>query len=53
MPLNVGDGFGHYDVTVLIGEGGMGESRHVRPRSDPSASDPTKSWLEQSCATWR
>ena len=25
MPLNVGDRLGHYDVTALIGEGGMGE----------------------------
>ena len=25
MPLNVGDRLGHYDVTALIGEGGMRE----------------------------
>ena len=25
MPLNVGSRLGHYDVTALIGEGGMGE----------------------------
>ena len=25
MPLNVGSRFGHYDVTALIGEGGMGQ----------------------------
>ena len=25
MPLNVGDRLGHYDVTALIGEGGMGQ----------------------------
>jgi len=24
MPVNVGDRFGHYDVTALLGEGGMG-----------------------------
>ena len=24
MPLEVGSRFGHYDVTALIGEGGMG-----------------------------
>ena len=24
MPLNVGSRLGHYDVTALIGEGGMG-----------------------------
>ena len=24
MPLTVGDSIGHYDVTALIGEGGMG-----------------------------
>ena len=25
MPLNVGSHLGHYDVTALIGEGGMGQ----------------------------
>ena len=25
MALNVGDRFGHYDVTALIGEGGRGQ----------------------------
>ena len=25
MALNVGDRLGHYDVTALIGEGGMGQ----------------------------
>ena len=25
MPLNVGSRFGHYDVTALIGAGGMGQ----------------------------
>ena len=25
MPLNVGDRIAHYDVTALIGEGGMGQ----------------------------
>ena len=25
MPLNVGARLGHYDVTALIGQGGMGE----------------------------
>ena len=25
MPLSVGDRLGHYDVTALIGEGGMGQ----------------------------
>ena len=25
MPLNVGDRLGHYEVTALIGEGGMGQ----------------------------
>ena len=28
MTLNVGDRLGHYDVTALIGEGGMGRSQH-------------------------
>ena len=25
MPLNIGSRLGHYDVTTLIGEGGMGQ----------------------------
>ena len=25
MPLNVGSRLGHYDVTALIGDGGMGQ----------------------------
>ena len=25
MPLNVGSRLGHYDVTALVGEGGMGQ----------------------------
>ena len=25
MPINVGPRLGHYDVTALIGEGGMGQ----------------------------
>ena len=25
MPLTVGDRLGHYDVTALLGEGGMGQ----------------------------
>ncbi len=25
MPLNVGTRLGHYDVTTLLGEGGMGQ----------------------------
>ena len=25
MPLNIGSRLGHYDVTALIGEGGMGQ----------------------------
>ena len=29
MALNVGDRLGHYDVTALIGEGGMGEVYQV------------------------
>ncbi len=27
MPLDVGSRLGHYDVTALIGEGGMGEGK--------------------------
>ena len=30
MSLNVGDRLGHYDVTALIGEGGMGEVYRAR-----------------------
>ena len=30
MPLTVGDRLGHYDVTALIGEGGMGEVYRAR-----------------------
>ena len=31
MALNVGDRLAHYDVTALIGEGGMGFLVAVRP----------------------
>ena len=30
MPLNVGTRLGHYDVTALIGEGGMGQVYRAR-----------------------
>ncbi len=30
MALNVGSRLGHYDVTALIGEGGMGEVYRAR-----------------------
>ena len=30
MPLTVGSRLGHYDVTALIGAGGMGEVYHAR-----------------------
>ena len=33
MALDVGSRLGHYDVTALIGEGGMGEVYRVDPNS--------------------
>ena len=30
MALNIGSRLGHYDVTALIGEGGMGEVYRAR-----------------------
>ncbi len=30
MPLNVGSRLAHYDVTALIGEGGMGQVYQAR-----------------------
>ncbi len=30
MPLTIGSRLGHYDVTALIGEGGMGEVYRAR-----------------------
>ena len=32
MPLNVGTRLGHYDVTALLGEGGMGQVSRARPK---------------------
>ena len=53
MSLNIGSRLGHYDVTALIGEGGMGEvyratdtklNRQVAPKDLPEAfaSDPDR-----------
>ncbi len=40
MSLNVGSRLGHYDVTALIGEGGMGhrarDARLDRQKYDPN-----------------
>ena len=51
MPLTVGSRLGHYDVTALIGEGGMGQvyqatdtelNRQVAPKTEAVASDPDR-----------
>jgi serine/threonine protein kinase len=53
MPLDVGSRLGHYDVTALIGEGGMGEVYRARDTKldrdvalkilpEASASDPDR-----------
>ena len=50
MPLTIGDRLGHYDVTALIGEGGMGQvyqatdtklNRQVAA-ADPMGSSPSR-----------
>ncbi len=33
MPLNAGDRLAHYNVTALIGEGGMGQVYQARDKS--------------------
>ena len=40
MPLEVGSRLGHYDVTALIGEGGMGEVYQRRDTFDPKRTIP-------------
>ena len=40
MPLSVGSRLGHYDVTALIGEGGMGQ---VYQATDPKLN---RHWFE-------
>ena len=35
MSLNVGSRLGHYDVTALIGEGGMGQVYRARLAETP------------------
>ncbi len=53
MPLNVGSRLGHYNVTALIGEGGMGQVYRARDTTldrdvaikvlpDAFASDPER-----------
>ena len=51
MALTVGSRLGHYDVTALIGEGGMGQvyqatdtqlNRQVALKILPEASDPDR-----------
>ena len=66
MALNVGSRLGHYDVTALIGEGGMGQvyqatdtklNRELRSRSSPKGSrlthTPRTSWSQSSTAARR
>ena len=38
MALNVGSRLGHYDVTALIGEGGMGQVYQATYEAEPGTS---------------
>ena len=54
MPLEVGSRLGHYDVTALIGQGGMGEVYQARDtkldRAEPAIDDRihiVSNWFEE------
>ena len=46
MPLNVGSRLGHYDVTALIGEGGMGQ---VYQATDTNSQSSAVDYLLRRC----
>ena len=47
MPISVGSRLGHYDVTALIGEGGMGQ---VYQATDTKRMNPMRREVRRSLA---
>ena len=45
MALDVGSRLGHYDVTALIGEGGMGQVHLADTRRDARGRGVSDAWL--------